>query len=338
MNRMKETPDILWDALNLETLVSSMTPVASLAESTWKSESLRNNKNKAMRKFQKLVEKPAYHAIMDRYQALPHKLPSINASKINQLADPLRLRSSRYEKLLHTNLSPVAEQSRSNPFDNNEENGRYSSLSPSKKGFSDREFSLSPSKKQQKEDTSGFFITGGDMLMDDDIAYSKDSKTANTASKKTLRLGPSSRNKVELDRKTTNGLAAALRHKVVAAQRMDALKVPLLDTSIGMRNRRRMSPAVLDDRRVGKSSTTAAPRRPWEDINHVAYDQKRSTKGSKADDVNKQVDKKATVSYNKIVSSGYGAKAEKKSVRRKVSLLSQPTAWTSEHSSHCQKG
>lgn len=328
MNRLKEPPDILWDALNLETLVSSMTPVASLAESTWKSsEGMRINKNKAIRKFQKLVEKPAYHAIMDRYQALPHKLPSINASKINQLADPLRLRSSRYEKLLHTNLSPVAEQSRSNPFEDNEVNSRYSSLSPSKKGFSDRDFSLSPSKKQQKEEeTSGFFITGGDM-MDDDIAYSNDSKTANTVSKKSLRLGPSSRNKVELDRKTTTtGLAAALRHKVVTAQKIDALKVPLLDTSVGMKNRRRMSPAVLDDRRVGKSSTTAVPRRPWEDINHVAYDQKRSAKSSRVDDVNKQLGKKAPVSY-KVVSSGYGVKAEKKSVRRKVSLLlKQPTA------------
>lgn len=323
MNRMKEPPDILWDALNLETLVSSMTPVASLAESTWKSEGLRNNKNKAMRKFQKLVEKPAYHAIMDRYKALPHKLPSINASKINQLADPLRLRSSRYEKLLHTNLSPVAEQSHSNPFVDYEENGRYSSLSPSKKGFSDREFSLSPSKKQQKEEMSGFFVTGGDMMMDDDIAYSNDSKTANTVSKKSLRIGPSSQNKMELDRKTTTGLAAALRHKVVASQRMDALKVPLLDTSVGMKNRRRMPPVVLDDMRVGKSSTTAgAPRRPWEDINHVAYDQKRSAKSSRADDVSKQVGKKAAVSY-KVVSSGYGAKAEKKSVRRKVSLLSK---------------
>jgi len=324
---MKESPDILWEALNLNTLVSSMTPVASLAESTWKSEVSRNNRNKVMRKFQKLVEKPAYHAIMGRYQALPHKPPLINTTKINQLADPLRLRSSRYEKLLHTNLSPVAENSRSNPYDDSEDNGRYSSLSPSKIGFSDQEFSLSPSKRkqhqpQQEETTSGFFVTGGDLLMDDDNAFYNDSKTTNATSKKSLRIGSDNRNnKVDLSRKTY-GLAAVLRHKVLTAQKMDALKVPLLDTNVAMKSRRRIPPVALDDKRVGKLST-ATTRRPWEDINHVAYNQKQSAKGNRTDrhDATKQESKKAVVNY-KVVSSGYGVKAEKKSVRRKVSSLS----------------
>jgi hypothetical protein len=55
----------------------------------------------AREKHKKMVEKPTFGVLMDRYQALPHDPIAITSSSIERLADPIKGRFAHYEQLIH---------------------------------------------------------------------------------------------------------------------------------------------------------------------------------------------------------------------------------------------
>ena len=58
-------------------------------------------KSKPIAKKMKLLSKPSYSVLMDRYQSLPNAPKGITKSKIDQLADPILGRMTHLEKLTY---------------------------------------------------------------------------------------------------------------------------------------------------------------------------------------------------------------------------------------------
>lgn len=89
-------------------------------------------------KLTEVFKKPAYSALISRYQSLPHKPKSIPLKKLSLLADPIR--------------------------------GRYSRMSTNDSSISPKKISSNP---LQKEPSSGFFLTETENS-DDDLNKVKD--------------------------------------------------------------------------------------------------------------------------------------------------------------------
>lgn len=280
MNSNYNERDLLWEELELDSLVNSMNPITSLTEQI---ESTFVPKSKVLKKFKNLVEKPSYHVLMDRYSALPHKPVTINASKLSKLADPLRMRSNRYEKLLHEPITTTTMSETINSPNN-------SNLS-----YSDRDTSLSPTKhkinRMNHEEDGGFFVTGGDLLDNyNDNSYQEQNK-------KSLRIN----NNIIETNKRNNGLAAVLRNRIEDANKLEVLKVPILSSN--MKNK-----TLIKSKLNNKLNNKIPTKKPWEDNNSISYKTKKTIKKVNNDNINVNIMNKKNINNvnNKVSSSGYG--------------------------------
>lgn len=233
MASAKHDKDLLWEELNLGSLVSSMKPLQGLADRVSLDEI---NKSKVLKKHNDIVQKPTYGAIMDRYQALPHKPKSIQAKKLDTLADPIRGRFSRIEKFLGD-----LEQGRGNDYPE-------SSVSPSKRSIKSKGLPMSPHSPRSKaghnaKQVSGFFLTG-----EDDNSAEPDNESQ------------------EMDARANRprkGLAAALRSRVVGARKGDKV------TTKGLPMRR--TDPLAGKQKPGMKGRQDGARPGWTDNTHVNY-------------------------------------------------------------------
>eukprot|EP01039_Chlorochromonas_danica_P010091 gene10091-11171_t len=98
--------DLVWGELNLDGLLGDPAANSSSLDRQVL-HSMPPGKKKIILKHQKMVRKPTFHAVMERYQSAPNKPKMISKSKLDRLADPILGRlNHRYEKFLEeTRLS-----------------------------------------------------------------------------------------------------------------------------------------------------------------------------------------------------------------------------------------
>jgi hypothetical protein len=282
--------DLLWDELNLGGLVHSMHNPYGMSEQDSMD---RINKSKILKKHNDIVQKPTYTAIMGRYDALPHKPISINSKKLDMLADPIKGRFSRFDKLMEEDDTK---------YQLNIKAG--SSLSPAKRSIrlNDQDSSISPvkSKNVSGNAPSGFFLTGGD---DNGEPDNDDQDVA-----------PAPRHG-----RSRNGLAAALRGRVSEAQRNVQQKDPMIQNK--QKWAKKIGQAKNSSNRGVVPSRRVAPKKEWTDNKHVDYVGKRS--GRMGLDANARVQGAQPVGgpRNKVAGSGYGYKgAADKGIPQKAGL------------------
>lgn len=232
---MNDDKDLLWEELDLASLVNSMQPTYGLADRVSIEEI---NKSKIIKKHNDMVQKPTYNAIMGRYQAQPSKPKSIKTSKLDLLADPIRGRYSRIEKILQS--------------DNLRNDSWESSMSPAKRSNMSIKSPRSPNKSIRNgggNQSSGFFLTGGD-----DASAEPDHESSN--------IDERDGNMRQYGR-SRNGLAAALRKQVSETRVTDKLVQKTRPT-----NKR----PVPSSRKAPVSNNRAAiPRKEWKDNTAVNY-------------------------------------------------------------------
>lgn len=281
MASMKNEKDLLWDELDLGGLVYSMQPMHGLADRVSMDEI---NKSKILKKHNDIVQKPTYNAIMGRYQALPHKPKSIQSKKLDILADPIRGRYSRIEKFLGNLDHP------------RKDHYPESSLSPSKRSVNSKSMPKSPRSPRAKagsnaNQSSGFFLTGGD---DNSAEPDNESHDANMRAAKISR--------------PRNGLAAALRSRVVGARKGD--KPPVKG-----RPMRRTDPLAGKRQPGPTKGRSNVAQNNWTDNTHVNYLGKNKgvvkRTGIISQDYKEKRDlsnRRGAESSSKVQSSGYGHK------------------------------
>eukprot|EP01038_Epipyxis_sp_PR26KG_P013495 gene13495-18106_t len=93
--------DIVWDELQLSTLVESMNNGNSLAENVMYDEFI--SKSGAAKEHVKKWKKPSYSVLKNRYDALPHNPVVISPKKIDILSDPLRGKYKKFDEILNHN-------------------------------------------------------------------------------------------------------------------------------------------------------------------------------------------------------------------------------------------
>lgn len=91
--------DLVWEELELDDLLDLGRQ--SIAAQQLEAEA---RKSKAIMKQQKLMQKPGFNVLMDRYSSLPSKPKAISMSKLNQLADPIIGRLTQADKRKYENV------------------------------------------------------------------------------------------------------------------------------------------------------------------------------------------------------------------------------------------
>ena len=272
---MLET-DQLWDELNLGGLVESMKPMYGLAD---KDSLDRISRSNVLKKHNDIVQKPNYSVLMGRYQALPHKPKTIQSKKLDLLADPIKGRFMRIDKLLQENRN--VDQS----------------MSPSKRTIrlanEPPALPVSPARQTKAQSKpGGFFLTGEDDNGDDESEPPMRPVRTKAAG---------------------GGMASNLRRRVQDAQSQDinskyrAAKAILAKNTGNAKGR-----AVINSNRV-------APKKAWHDNTHVSYQGKsKGYRGNKHTELKNNAtgiprvrgeQPAAAVERNRRVpSSGYGYK------------------------------
>jgi hypothetical protein len=273
MASAKYDKDLLWEELNLGSLVNSMQPVHGLADRMAMEEI---NKSRVLKKHNDIVQKPTYGALMDRYQALPHKPKTIQSKKLDILADPIRGRFSRIDKFL-----------------GNLEHGRgdeypASSVSPSKRSMNSKGIPKSPRSPMGRtgnnaKQVSGFFLTGGD-----DNSAEPDNESQEIGGRGARRGG------------ARGGLATKLRDRVAGAR-----------TNVNGRSARKVDP--LAGKRNPATKGRIAAKSGWTDNTRVNYLGKNKGIVKKTGVISEDYKEKRDYSNRrgtnvKVQSSGYGNK------------------------------
>jgi hypothetical protein len=103
--------DRLWSELNLKNLLDDNLP--NLRTALLHDPLLRPQKvvdTYASRKHKKMIAKPSYNVLVNRYDALPHDPVTIKKSSIDRLSDPLRGRYSALTKWSDNSPKPESDQ------------------------------------------------------------------------------------------------------------------------------------------------------------------------------------------------------------------------------------
>jgi hypothetical protein len=224
--------------------LSSM-KVPSLAEDVAFNQNKLKHKSHAQIGHQKMLEKPAYSVLMNRYQSLPHQPKTIKMTKINRLADPVKGRYTSFEKTINAAPSSYDEI----PSMNRGTDVRATNPS----GFKQ---TASPTKtlpRNQKKSQSAFFLTGEDDDEDDEDVHEHHSPNHQD------------HNIIETNKlNARNGFANILRTRVEEAHRIEVLQVPLkLDASAerGSKLTSNKSQAAINRQRLAKAAGALGNRR-----------------------------------------------------------------------------
>ena len=118
-------------------------------------ELLLRNDREGPQKIMEVFKKPAYSALINRYQSLPHKPKTIQLNKLNLLADPIKGRYSR--RLLDSE-------------DSNDQAGESNKVSSNAQNIIKQEAVTRKEEvvTKKKEPSSAFFLTETDMLDESD--------------------------------------------------------------------------------------------------------------------------------------------------------------------------
>lgn len=204
--------DLVWEELELDDLLDLGRK--SIAAQQLEAEA---RKSKAIMKQQKLMQKPGFNVLMDRYSSLPSKPKAISMSKLNQLADPIIGRLTQADKRKYENVvkrktggSRVEMEDprvRKIVLSINEEEGdvRYSNLPP-------------PRMKAPAGD--GFFMT--EAIAEEDESLGSSGRALPRKSKEPH----GSRIQTNI-KSTKNGFASMLRNRVHDAKKVSKLSKPL---------------------------------------------------------------------------------------------------------------
>ena len=312
--------DLLWNELQLDSLIdgddeppkgaifynlhnnkSSKAAVGlvSPSKSTDKLDSddllLRNDKE-GPRKLIEVFKKPAYSALIDRYQSLPHKPKTIQLNKLNLLADPIKGRYSR--RLLDSDDSNDKAGGNhhvaSNPYNSN----KHEAIIPRREEV--------PIKKT--EPVGAFFLTETDTMDESDTEkdnYGGSNIGENRAQATRGGFAAALRGEVGVNRKGGNNNAAA-------AKRLD----PLMNN----RNNNRVS-----NKKQGNQINMPlrkSIKKAWDNAVVNNAKESRNSKVSKSllSNVNKeQMNLKRSDVWKKTASSGYGKKELPRIMQQKLS-------------------
>lgn len=205
--------DLVWEELELDDLLDLGRK--SLAAQQLEAEV---KKSKAILKQQKLMQKPGFNVLMDRYSSLPSKPKAITMSKLSQLADPIIGRLTHAEKKKYQSVvkrnSGYEELESEDPrvkkivLSINEEEGdvRFSNLPQ-------------PNKIKVASNRDGFFMTEAIPEEDDSVGKTgKQSPQRNRGADSRIQNNISS---------TKNGFASILRNRIHDAKKISKLAKPL---------------------------------------------------------------------------------------------------------------
>jgi hypothetical protein len=170
----------LWNDLSLGALLNNDSNFVQEVVNTHLQQSTCPN-SLARDKHKKMLEKPTFGVLMDRYSALPHDPIAIQPRSIERLADPIRGRFSNYDRLVEEIQvpPPVGFQSPNNRSrSNSPEHMRHhvpSTISPSRLSFSKNLEAITrgANKAADKKAMDSFFLTanndGGDADDEDSV-------------------------------------------------------------------------------------------------------------------------------------------------------------------------
>lgn len=340
MNTMLfDESDLLWDELNLGGLVESM-KIPDIANE------LETNERKsgkplsdALIGHQKMLKKPSYNVLMDRYQSLPHKPKTIQKAKINRLADPVKGRYINFEKYM--DVSPTTKNKHDLVDRQAHDDERHYDFDES------RSPSASPLRKQQSQQSasnkaqSAFFLTENTDDNDDDDYQRGEYGSSRSP---TSRSQADFNNKIEANKQSArNGFAAVLRNRIEEANKIEQLQKPLkigssaekIDSYVSSR-----SQAAIDSQRQAKPSVTrrvppttskrpaAVSKKAWQE-NTLVHHFKGSTNKKPIAQVVATTDGRRQPkaqpprddSKHRILSSGYGGPHAKKPKKGEATLV-----------------
>jgi hypothetical protein len=86
--------ELLWEELGLDSLLTYEQSFENKLD-----KKLLKNKPASVVNHQKMIKKPTYSAVMNRYNSMPHKPKTITKSKLDELADPVMGKLTKNERL-----------------------------------------------------------------------------------------------------------------------------------------------------------------------------------------------------------------------------------------------
>lgn len=208
--------DLVWDELELDDLLDLGRK--SLAAQQAEAQIIKSN---AHLKQQKLLKKPGFNVLIDRYNSLPSKPKAITMSKLAQLADPIIGRLTNAEKKKYQSI--VSKNDGYKHIDSDDPRIQKVVLSINEEE-GDVRFSHIPQPKVKSKAANydGFFMTEAIPEEDDSFGGSASQQSP----KKHHPVGKSSIQSNNI-KSSKNGFASLLRNRVHDAKKVSKLAKPL---------------------------------------------------------------------------------------------------------------